>query len=130
MPRNTLDWTATARRDAGKKFRITEMPSWQAEKWALRAFMALARSGVDVPEDVQELGLAGLAQLGLKALAGASFEEAEPLLDEMMTCVKFVSSAGHERDLLPDEIEEVATRLQLRGEIFKLHTDFSEPVKA
>lgn len=130
MARSTIDWTATARRDAGKKFRLTEMPSWQAEKWALRAFMALARSGVEVPDDVQALGLAGIAQLGFKALAGASFEEAEPLLDEMMTCVRVISSAGHERDLLPDEIEEVATRLQLRAEIFKLHTDFSSPVEA
>lgn len=124
MARESKDWTATTRRDAGKTFRLTEMSAWAAEKWAIRAFMALGKSGVDIPEDVQALGMAGIATLGFKALAGADFGDAEPLLDEMMGCVQFVSSAGHVRNLQDADIEEVATLLALRAEVFKLHTDF------
>jgi hypothetical protein len=42
----------------------------------------------------------------------------------MMGCVQFVSSAGHVRALQESDVEEVATLLALRGEVFKLHTDF------
>lgn len=128
MARKTAEFTATQGRDKGKTYVLTEMSSYAAERWAIRAFMALAKSGVDVPEDVQELGMAGIARLGLKALGGANFEDAEPLLEEMFQCVKFKASAAV-RDLVEDDIEEVATRLQLRREVFGLHVDFSTPVE-
>jgi hypothetical protein len=36
-------------RDKGKRFKITEMPAMKAEKWAARFFLALAKSGIDIP---------------------------------------------------------------------------------
>lgn len=123
--RKTETVTITAEgRDKGKRFALTEMPATQAEKWALRAFMALAKSGLEIPDDVQNMGMAGIAALGFQALAGISFQDAEPLLDEMMACVQCVPSAGVVRVLIEDDIEEVATRFTLRRDVFELHTGF------
>jgi hypothetical protein len=117
-----------AGRDAGKVFLLREMPASQAEKWAARAFLAMARSGIDIPDDVASAGLAGIAAVGLKAIGGLGFAEAEPLMDEMFACVQIVpdpARPGVVRALVEDDIEEIATRLRLRKEVFGLHVDFS-----
>lgn len=122
-------------RDKGKVFQLTEMAAARAERWAARAFLALAKSKLEIPDDVAALGLAGIAQLGFQALAGISFEDAEPLLDEMMACVAVVPDKAHPevvRRLIDDggdgdDIEEVATRVKLRMEVWTLHTGFSIP---
>lgn len=114
-------------RDKGKVFVIREMPASQAEKWAMRAFLALAKSGVDVPEEVAESGLAGIAVLGLRALSGLTFADAEPLMDEMFSCIQIMPDPTRPevvRLLLEDDIEEVKTRLHLRKAVLSLHTDF------
>lgn len=115
-------------RDKGKVFILTEMSATKAELWAMRAFFALVHGGVEVPEDVSSLGMAGIAKLGLKALGGLPFEEAEILLGEMFDCVVYMPDVGnpdYTRRPLEDDIEEVATRLKLRMEVFTLHTGFS-----
>ena len=126
--RKTLDITIEAEgRDRGKTFRLTEMPASRAERWAARAFMAMAKSGVELPDNIRDAGFAGIAAIGFRALGAISFEEARPLLDEMFECVMFVPDAsrpGVVRHLVEDDIEEVQTRLSLRRDIFKLHTDF------
>ena len=114
-------------RDHGKSFQIYEMPAHKAEKWAIKAFLALASSGIDIPDDVAEQGLAGVASLGMKALTKLSFESAEPLLDEMFECIKFIPEPSRPeivRGLIPDDIEEVSTRLMLRKKVLDLHMDF------
>ena len=111
-------------RDKGKMFLLTEMPAEKAEKWALRAFLALARSGVELPDDVQQLGMAGMAIVGLRALGGVQFSDAEELLDEMFECVQIIESKITRRPT-GDDIEEIATRAQLRIEVLKLHAGFS-----
>lgn len=128
--RKTLEYTVTDEgRDQGRVYLLTEMPASQAEKWAARAFLAMARSGVEIPDNVAEYGLAGLAMVGLKALGGVSFELAEPLLDEMMRCVQRIEDPTRRhmtRPLVENDIEEISTRLQLRKAVFGLHVDFSE----
>ena len=130
MARKTLDLKITAAgRDKGKRFVITEMSARGAERWAFRAFLALARAGVDVPEDVEEAGFAGIATFGLKAFAGVAYEDAEPLLDEMLECVQVYPDPKNEkvfRPLIEDDTEEVETLLRLRKEVFALHVDFSK----
>lgn len=117
-------------RDQGKTFVITEMPALKAEKWATRAFLALAASGLDLPTDANA-GMAGIAAIGLDAFRMLDFEKAEPLMDEMMECVRFQPSAqAPARDLLmgdEGDIEEVSTLLTLRMAVFKLHVNFSTP---
>lgn len=115
-------------RDKGKVFMLTEMPASRAEKWAMRAFLALAHAGVEVPEEMQGLGMSALAIIGLRALSRVSFAEAEPLMDEMMECVQAVpdpSKPAIIRGLYEDDLEEVASRAYLKSEVFELHTNFS-----
>jgi hypothetical protein len=115
-------------RDKGKQFLLTEMPATRAEKWALRVFLALAKSGVEVPDDVASMGMAGIAMIGLRSLSGVSFDLAEPLLDEMMTCVQVVPDATRPeivRKLVESDTEEITTIFKLRQEVLALHVDFS-----
>ena len=117
-------------RDRGKTYLLTEMPAAQAEKWAAQAFLALAKSGVEIPDSVAAGGLAGVAASGLAVLSGISWDLAEPLLDEMMGCVK-IKEAHLVRALDPnaEDIEEVSTRLLLRKELLELHLGFSLAAK-
>ena len=114
-------------RDENKIFIITESPVTQAEKWAIRAFMGLAKAGIEIPDNVESAGLAGIAMLGMKALASMDFREAEPLLDEMMSCVAIRPDPTNSfvRARVENDIEEISTILKLRMEVFSLHTGFS-----
>lgn len=113
-------------RDKDKVFVLTEMAASQAEKWAARAVLALLKSGADLPETS---GMAELAVAGLKALGQMPWELAEPLMDEMFACVKIWSDPSRTdvlpRPLVENDIEEIATRIHLRAEVFSLHTGFS-----
>ena len=125
MARKVREYTVTdTGRDKGKTFMLTEMSASAAERWAMRAFFAMAKSGVLVPDEVKSLGIQGLAHMGLQSLSGVSFEDADPLLREMMECVQIIPDSRVPRRLVEDDIEEVKTRLILRREVFALHTDF------
>jgi hypothetical protein len=125
MSRKVKEITITAEgRDQGKTYLITELPASEGEKWAMRALALLAKSGVELPDGSANLGMAGVARLGFEALMGINFLDLEPLLDQMMTCVQAVPSSGMARKLVEEDIEEIATRLALRRDIFELHTGF------
>ena len=134
MARKVLDYTITEDgRDKGKMFRITEMSAAKAEAWATRVLLALLGSNPEFPESISDLGMAQLAELGFKALAGLKWELAEPLLAEMFECVSVIPDPSKPmivRALAYDDsdIEEIMTRIKLREQIFKLHTDFLKAV--
>lgn len=117
---------SAAGRDKGKSFLITELSATDSEEWAGRALFALMNAGIEIPDNIAQAGLAGLASIGLKALQSLSFEQAKPLFDKMMECVEIDMGRAGTRRLTDDDIEEVATRLQLRREIVALHLDFSQ----
>jgi hypothetical protein len=129
MARRTSTLTITSEgRDTGKTFLITEMPASQAERWAERLLFALGRSGADIPADVLGSGFAGVAAIGLRAFAGLPWDLAEPLLQEMFTCVAIRPDPARPqvtRALVESDIEEVLTRLQIRDEVINLHVGFS-----
>jgi hypothetical protein len=115
-------------RDKGKHFLLTEMAAMQAEKWAMRALLALGQSGIDIPDDIAETGMAAIAAFGIKTIASVEFEAAAPLMDEMLECVTIIpdpSKPNVTRNLIEDDIEEVKTLALLRGEVLELHTGFS-----
>jgi len=125
MARKTLDVTIDKEgRDKGKTFVLTEMPARAAEKWATKALFALARSGVELSPDLLKGGMNSIAILGLQGLLNIKFEDAEPLLDEMLTCIQ-IKEPNTVRSLTPDDIEEIQTLFTLRGEVLKLHVGFS-----
>jgi len=132
MRKTDLFVITTEGRDKHKRFIITEMSAIKAERWAFRALLALAHAGVDVPDDAKAAGMAALARAGLKALHDLNFEEARPLLDEMLSCVTVMPDAKNPDFTRPlvlnemegDDIEEITTLWELRERIFRLHTDF------
>ena len=133
MRKTTTVTIAEDGRDRGKAFLLTEMPASRAEKWATRALLMLSRSGIDFPAELLGSGMAGIAVYGLRALPLLDFNEAEPLLDEMWDCLQIIPDPSHPnvtRPLLEDDIEEIATRIKLRTEIFNLHVSFSQPAAA
>jgi hypothetical protein len=141
VARKTKLVTITAEgRDKGKTFHITEMDADRGERWAIRSLLALSRGGIEVPPGMFDQGWVGLANMlpyllviGLNSLHGAKWDEVEPLIDEMMDCVKFQPPGTNGNpQLLQDlfkgtncQIEEIATRLHLRREVLQLHMGFS-----
>jgi hypothetical protein len=132
MARATANFTVTDDgRDKGKVFVITEMPASRAESWAMRAILALMAGGVEVPEGFDRMGMAAMAEIGIKAIAGLKWEVAEPLLAEMWSCVQFIPDPSKPhivRNLFEEDIEEIATRIKIRAEVWKLHTGFLKAV--
>ena len=130
--RKTITYTVMDEgRDQGKVFVITEMPASQAEAWAMRAVLALMAGGIELPEGWDRLGMAGIAEVGIKALASIEWQHAKPLLDEMWSCIKIQPDPAKPhvvRNLIDDDVEEVATRVRLRAEVWKLHVGFSKAV--
>lgn len=118
-------------RDQGKIFKITEWDVFTAEKWAARLICAMVRGGVDVPEGVLDMGMAGVTYLGARALGNIQYEDAEPLLDMMLSRIEYcpdqskpeltrkLGSAG------AVDILELKTLFILRSEVIELHTGFS-----
>jgi hypothetical protein len=114
-------------RDHGKTFVVTEMAADAAERWAVRALLALGRAGVELP-DGSVASMAAFASHGFAALGKLNPDDLQPLLDEMMACVKYQAEKGPAQRILPgdaSQIEEVATRMLLRLKVFELHTGFS-----
>lgn len=129
MSRKTGRLTITNdNRDKGKTFLMTEMSADRAERWALRALLALSSAGVEVPDHATNAGMAGIASVGVSMLSKLNFDVAEPLLAEMMDCVQIDMGNGIIRDLIDGDgadIEEVLTRFQLRKAVLELHLGFS-----
>lgn len=122
-------------RDFGKHFRITEMPCDQGEWWAIRAFLAFAKGGIELPDKVTQAGMAGIATMGaaglLKAFASIDPEQAKPLLDEMWKCVRFqhdpsdTDDPKSHRAMIATDVEDISTRFKIRMAWLELHTGFS-----
>lgn len=127
-----IEWgTPETNRDFGKLFRITEMGAEPAEWWAIRALSAVARSGVDLPDNVMGGGMQSIAILGINAIMRVNPSDVADLFDEVMECVQIVPDPSKPklvRDILTDDIEEVRTRLLLRKEVIDLHVGFSQLV--
>jgi hypothetical protein len=116
-----------------KRFLITRMSAVATENWALELFFALANAGVDIPDDITEMGFAGIAQTGLQALGKIPYEKAKPLLDKMMTCVQLMPNDDDDRvirSLIDSDIEDPRTLLKLKKEVWSLHTDFLKAAKS
>jgi hypothetical protein len=119
-------------RDRGKTFIITEMPVFQAEKFAARAWLAVCNANVSLSEEesknvVTNAGWAGLAFLSLRALGNAKYADIEPLMDEMMTYIKIIrdlKNSDMSYPVMESDLEEISTLITLRKEFIDLHTGF------
>lgn len=131
MARKTTVFTATHGRDAGKKFKITEMSAFDAEDWAMRALCGVVKSLDGKMPDIDDLksqGMAGLAVIAAQHLGMLDISLARELKNELTDCLQYrgETESGQEmlRAVQSGDIEEVATLLQLRKETILLHIDF------
>lgn len=127
MARLVETFTGATGRDAGKTFIITEMPPRAGHDWACRALFCMGSAGAQIPDNIAQAGIAGLAVMGLNAfMGGINPDQAKPLLDELLTCVRINHDPGNkatERSLMVDiDIEEIATIFSLQKAAFLLHT--------
>lgn len=112
-------------RDAGMTYLITEMPIAKADNWAMRALFAIANGGVDLEDVNPNMGMLGMANVAIKALAGIDPKVGIPLLDELLECVQVVPSGGNARSLLLDsDVKDLTTMFTLRKEALAIHLDF------
>lgn len=129
MARKESDFTATFGRDAGKRYLITEMSAEKAFDWGTKALLAMARSGVDIPDDIEQRGMAGVALVVVKAVGGLEFMAVSSLKSELLACVKvYISAPGaqtHSRPLIDGDIEEAVTIYHLCVAVIELHLGFS-----
>lgn len=112
------------------KFKIKQMCVTQQESWLIRTSLLIARSlgrgDFDIGRLLSGDGLRGFVMSGdaIKALAGLSYEEAVPLLEELLKCCSRVLDSGGEMqcstETVDGYIEDVLTLLNLRAEAFKL----------
>ncbi len=115
-------------RDRGKQFFITEMSAMQGARWALRVLQAAARNGVNLPPEIMGAGMAGVAVAGIQAFIGMSYNDADPLIAEMLACAQIVPDPKYpnvKRGTIEDDFEEISTVVNLCAEVIKLHTSFS-----
>jgi hypothetical protein len=117
-------------RDFGKTFIVTEMDADAAEWWAFRVLQAILGGDngddlklVDFRAPLSELAPIAI-KMGLKAIAGLPMEKAKPILDDMMGCVSVKIPDGTARKLMANDVEDIPTRLKLRGAMLELHTGF------
>lgn len=141
--RKVIDVTITAQnapsadgRDNGKMFRITEMSAYDAEKWAMRANMAvLPKLSQEIsPEIIEQIqaapGMLTLQRIGI-LLGSLDFIETERLMDELIEkCVQYIPDPSRHEIVRPiglagaQDIEEAATYACLRREAMGLHSNF------
>lgn len=114
-------------RDNGKTYLLKEMSPPKAEKWAMKALLLIARSGINIDPVRPNMGLMGLA--AVSSLPLITFPELEPLMDEMMECVSIVPKGKDARKLMfsggDSDIEDVATFTRLRKDLLELHLGFT-----
>jgi hypothetical protein len=124
-------WEGNRDSAAGKQFLITEWPAERAEKWGWRMLILLKGSSGRIPDSVVSMGMVGVALVGLNTFLQADIDpdRLEPLLDQLFECVRIIRDPRFP-DIAtpiasPDDIEEVKTRLWLKSEVIRVHTNFS-----
>lgn len=113
-------------RDHGKTFLVTEMPADAAEWWAIRALQGILGANPDFDIDIFSAPLAKIAGFAFVGLARIPAEQLKPLMDEMKGCVSVLLPDGKTtRALLPNDVEDFITWVELRKEVFEVLTGFS-----
>ena len=112
-------------RDAGKVFKVTEMPAFQMDRWVTRALIALGKTK---KEGIMGLGAMNMEDL-LSTLSEIDYQVAEPLLQELLECCAFVKNGQSvvlTKDMVDSIVEDWTTLFKLRLEALMLCIGFLE----
>ena len=114
-------------RDKGKQFKIVEMSALQAERFATKIILAIANSGAEIEgNDTQGIeALQLLQKIGLAGIMKLKYDQAEPLLEDLISCCSFVdkktkTSVSLNSSNVDSIIEEISTLFKIRFEAFGL----------
>lgn len=124
MARKEVEIKIEDGRDAGKVFKITEMPAIQIDKWATKALLLLGKAGMNI----SVLNSMNVEDI-ITALSKADYDETEKLLSEMLACCSFQKdgvSVIMKESMVDSVIEEWTTVFRLRIEAIKLNLGFLE----
>ena len=122
--RKEIEIKIEAGRDAGKVFKIEEMPAVQMDRWVTRALCMLGRSG----SGISAIGGSTMEEL-LQAFSKLDFKDSEPLLNELLACCSFKKDGTlvkMEGSMVDSVIEDWTTIFKLRIEALKLNLGFLE----
>jgi len=119
MARKTTTLTISEGRDRGKTFKLTEPPCMQVDEMIMRAVFGLGRAGVEIPAEIFNLGAAPIAYAIGSQFSKLPSRLGLKLAAELMDCVQRVEDKL-DRALVENDIEDVSTRLRLKGEVLKL----------
>jgi hypothetical protein len=122
--RKEIEIKIEAGRDAGKVFKIEEMPAVQMDRWVTRALCMLGRSG----SGLSAIGGSTMEEL-LQAFSKLDFKDSEPLLNELLACCSFKKDGTlvkMEGSMVDSVIEDWTTIFKLRIEALKLNLGFLE----
>lgn len=115
----------------GKTFVVHQMPLLQGDRWANRVILALCKSGIDVSSLPSGDGfkgmmdMVGVVNIAIKALGGIEEENAQRLLDELLSTIKLKLPDGSMRNIILDtDITSIDTLWKLRIEAIKINLDF------
>lgn len=120
-------------RDMGKTFVVTEMPASKLEKWSARALLALFNGHVPatVAEQARGSNATALAGVVMSGLNGVSWEQVEPLYDELLTYAHRIPDTARPADRIPlnknnvdAHIQDMGTLLRLRAAVLEVCFDF------
>lgn len=112
-------------RDAGKVFKITEMPAFQADRWATRALLQIGKSQKG---GIMALGSMEMSEI-INSFSELDYDKAEPLLQELLECCAFVkdgTSITLTKDMVDSIVEDWTTLFKLRMEALQLNVGFLE----
>ncbi|GAN69288.1 hypothetical protein [Acetobacter orleanensis] len=124
----TLDYTHTKDgADHGKRFVLTRMDAFSADKWARHILQAAIRGGARVGADLAEAGVAGLASLGIEIFGFMEESDLDRALERLMQCVALRPDLAYPdttRAVITADFEEPETLGLVRAEAFRLHVGF------
>ena len=113
--------------DHNKRFVITRMSAFEADRWGRHCLQAALGGGADLTGISPEDGLAGLAAAGIGLFGSMEPERMDSLLERLMRCVSVQPDPANpslRRPLHESDIEEIPTVGWLQKEAFALHVDF------
>lgn len=108
-------------RDAGKVFKVKEMPATEMDAWITRALGVLGADKTII--DVVSLSMSEL----MLNLAKNNYGEAKILLDELLACCSFVKDGTlvpMKKDMIDGVVEDWTTLSRLKNEAFTLNLGF------
>lgn len=120
-----IEFTVDAGRDAGKTFKITELPAVQMDKWLTRLLGCFANQGLTI-YDIQEMTF---AQMCASIYKIDSDEEKERLFDELLASCSLKKEGVDivmKGNNINGFVEEWRTLFRLREEALKLNLGFFE----